>query len=75
MGDHIRRDDRTSRARWHRYVVPVAVALFLSACGDGSGDPSPGPGPETTINGKVAPGADGNNRDQPITTSPQAPSP
>ncbi|HEY7627881.1 MAG TPA: hypothetical protein VH761_12465 [Ilumatobacteraceae bacterium] len=55
--------------------MPVAVGLFLSACGDGSGDPSPGPGPETTINGKVAPGADGNNRDQPITTSPQAPSP
>jgi hypothetical protein len=57
-------------SQMHGRIMLIAIACSLSACGQSSGGPTPATNPGTIVNGKVAPDANGNNRDQPISTSP-----
>ena len=52
----------------------ATLTMLLCACGGGNSKPSDhGNAPATSINGRVAPDVNGNNRDQPLATAPVAP--
>ena len=68
------RSNAASKAvRRRRFTLLLSVALFVSACGQSSGNPTPSNAPGPTINGRASPDANGNNRDQPASTSPASP--
>ena len=51
----------------------AALSLTLAACGDGHSTPTDnGTAPQTTSDGRGAPDVNGNNRDQPLSTTPVA---